>query len=46
MQVVTLGDVQPRPTIERSRELVRMESGIVMNIAEGENALSLELKSP
>jgi hypothetical protein len=43
VQVVTLGDVQPLPTIENSRELVRMNAGIVVNVAVKGNEFSLEL---
>lgn len=43
VQVVTLGDVQPLPTIENSRELVRMNTGIVVNVAAAGNEFQLEL---
>ncbi|MFV0443418.1 MAG: alpha/beta hydrolase [Planctomycetaceae bacterium] len=43
VQVVTLGDVQPLPTIENSRELVLVNSGVTVNVVEGKNELQLEL---
>jgi acetyl esterase/lipase len=46
VQVVTLGDVQPLPTIENSRELLRINSGIVVNVAARGNELQLELPGP
>lgn len=44
VQVVTLGDVQPLPTIENSRELVRVDAGITFNVAADANVCNLELK--
>ena len=46
VQVVTLGDVQPLPTIENSRELVRIESGIVVDVAPDGNEFNIELMTP
>ena len=43
LQVVTLGDVQPLPTIENSRELVTLQTGIVLNVAAEGNDFQLDL---
>jgi acetyl esterase/lipase len=44
VQVVTLGDVQPLPTIENSREVVRLNAGIVLEVAKEGNNFNLELQ--
>lgn len=47
VQIVTLGNVQPRPTIEDARELVQYgpQMGLVVEVAPGENAFAFDLKS-
>jgi acetyl esterase/lipase len=44
VQVVTLGDVQPLPTIEKARELVRLNAGIVVEVTADANTFDLELQ--
>lgn len=43
VQVVTLGDVQPLPTIENSRPLVTIDSGLVVEVTPQGNNLQLNL---
>ncbi|MCA9054353.1 MAG: alpha/beta hydrolase [Planctomycetaceae bacterium] len=46
VQVVTLGDVQPRPTLENSRPLVTVGQEVRLQVAAGANEFSLNLMSP